>query len=95
MQVDEFLYANAEDYLRRRVPVNQLREFIENKTEIEYLEEFTVTFKHSLLRDFREMAILNVRCLFHYSPVLLPRRLSVISFVTTQCCYLCHVAINE
>jgi hypothetical protein len=73
MQVDEFLYANAEDYLRRRVPVNQLRELIENKKDIEYLEEFTVTFKHSLSRWMflclfpatfllREMAILSVRC---------------------------------
>ncbi|XP_060603462.1 receptor-type tyrosine-protein phosphatase epsilon-like [Ruditapes philippinarum] len=53
MQVDEVLYANAEEYLRRRVPVNQLREIIENKTEIEYSEEF-MKLPDGLIKPFYE-----------------------------------------
>ncbi|XP_060603459.1 receptor-type tyrosine-protein phosphatase mu-like [Ruditapes philippinarum] len=50
---NDFLYANAEDYLRRRVPVNQLKEFIKSKTDIEYIEEF-MSLPHGLIKQFHD-----------------------------------------
>ncbi|XP_060574376.1 uncharacterized protein LOC132732046 [Ruditapes philippinarum] len=43
--VDAFLYANTEEFFKRRVPVDKLRDFVKNKTDLEYIEEFMVTFK--------------------------------------------------
>ncbi|XP_060577601.1 receptor-type tyrosine-protein phosphatase epsilon-like [Ruditapes philippinarum] len=51
--VDAFLYANTEEFFKRRVSVDKLRDFVKNKTDLEYIEEF-MDLPPGLIKPFNE-----------------------------------------